>query len=847
LRQALAESLAGHGRLVLLGGEAGVGKTSLVRAFCADARRTARILEGACDPLVTPRPLGPIADVAAAVGGDLARRVGERSSAHDVLDSLIGELRRRPTVLVMEDLHWADEATLDLLRLLGRRAERSGALLVGTYRDDEVDAQHQLRRVLGGLATSTAVERLRLEPLSLAAVRVLSVLRDVDADELYRRTGGNPFFVTEVLAAGDDIPSSVRDAVLARASRLSASALRLIEAVAVEPTQAELWLLEAIAPSELPSLAECLSSGMLVEQGGAVRFRHDLARLSVEASIEPVRRRTLHRAIVTALTSPPAGEPDSARLAHHAEAGGDAAAVLRHAPVAAERAAALGAHREAAEQYARALRFADGLGDRAVAELLEWYAYECFVTGRIPEAIEARENALRRYAALGEPARQGTQLCWLSRLHWFAGRKDDAERAARAAVALLEPLPPGAELAFAYSTMASRRALALELEAANDWGARAIGLAEELGELDIVARTHITIGVVEALAGMGAARLQAGLELALEQRNDELVALAYGNLAVVAVRQRECVEADRLLEEGLRYASDRDLDADRAYLLAWRAAAQLVRSRWDDVARDTAQVLRDPAAPRVVYVSALMVLGLLRARRGDPGVWAALDEALALATEAAEPQKLAPLVLNQTEAAVLTSDHQRAVQALSEVDTSQLADRWIAGELAVWRRRLGLANGDLAIPEPFALELAGDPRAASAWWRARGCRYDAALALAWSEDETLQRQAHEELIAIGAGGAAAVVARGLRRGGARALKRGPRKTTRGNPANLTPRELDVLALVADGRRNADIAERLFVSRRTVDHHVSAILRKLAVSSRGEAVAAAGRLRLLQDR
>ena len=847
LRTAFAETLGGAGRLVLVEGEAGVGKTALVRAFCTEARDRARILQGACDPLATPRPLGPVVDVAATVGGELARTADD-GGAPAVLPALIAELRRRPTVLVLEDLHWADEATLDLLRLLGRRVQGTRALVVGTLRDDELDASHPLRLTLGGLATAPAVRRLQIEPLSVSAVRVLAVLRDVDAAELHRRTGGNPFFVTEVLAAdGEGVPASVRDAVLFRTARLPSGARRLLEAVAVFPGEAELWLLERVVPNELAELGTCLESGVLVDSASSVRFRHELARVAIEGTLDTLRRRELHRAMLAELGSRAGSRPDTARLAHHAEAAGDADAVLRHARTAGEDAAARGAHRESADQYARALRHAGGLGDWELSVLLERHAHECFVTGRTDDALSSREQARDRYHVLGDIRKEGVQLCWLSRLFWFVGRRDDAERAARDAVALLEPLPAGPELALAYHAMASRRALALELAPAREWGGRAVALAERLGEREIVARTSIAVGVVEALAGLGSGRLRRGLAIADELGNDELVGLARGNLAVVAVRQRDWAEADRILEAGLEHAVERDLDADRTYLLAWRAVASLERCSWDAAAADIDAVLRDPAPPTVVRASAQAALGLLRARRGDPDVWRPLDEALGVAVAAAEHQKRAPLAVNRVEAALLSGDEQRAREELAGFELGLLTDRWVVGQLAVWRRRLGMPGDVTRCPEPFSRELAGDHRAAFEWWRRRDAPYDAAMALAWADDERSQHEAHEQLLALGAAGAAAFVAGRLRRGGARAVRRGPRKTTRANVANLTRRELDVLQLVATGMRNHDIAARLFVSRRTVDHHVSAILRKLGARTRGEAAAAAARLGLLEDR
>ena len=363
---ALGESLAAvlgssRGRLVLVGGEAGVGKTALVSRFCEEHGGSARILWSACDALFTPRPLGPLLDVAEVTGGELEELVESGARPHEVAAALMGELRTRaPTILVIEDLHWADEATLDVLKLLARRIEGVHALVLASYRDEELDRAHPLRLVLGEFASSQAVERLKLEPLSPAAVATLAEPHGVDADELYRKTEGNPFFVTEVLAAGEgEIPDTVRDAVLAHAARLSPAARTLLEAAAVVPPPVELWLLETLAADVFDQLDECLTSGMLTAAPASVAFRHELARLAVEESLAPNRRVALHQKALAALADPPTGAPELARLAHHAEAAGDREAVLEFAPAAAAQAASLGAHLEAAAQYARALRFAD--------------------------------------------------------------------------------------------------------------------------------------------------------------------------------------------------------------------------------------------------------------------------------------------------------------------------------------------------------------------------------------------------------------------------------------------------------------------------------------------------------
>ena len=330
---ALGDLLAGvrasrEGRLALLGGEAGVGKTALLRAFCASRSERLRILWGAGEPLYTPHPLGPLLDVAEATGGRLAELVEAAAKPHEVASALLAELRAQPlTLLVLEDLHWADEATLDVIALLATRIASAPALVLGSFRDDELEGSPQLRYLLGELVRRPG--RLKIDRLSRRAVAELAAPAGLDADELFRSTGGNPLFVTEVIAAGGErIPATVRDAVLARAARLSAPARRLLDAVAVVPGQVEPWLLEAMAGELTESVEECLGSGMLTADRTHVAFRHELARLAVEDAIAPTRRLVLHRAALAALATRGGEALDFDRLSHHAEAAEDIAAVL---------------------------------------------------------------------------------------------------------------------------------------------------------------------------------------------------------------------------------------------------------------------------------------------------------------------------------------------------------------------------------------------------------------------------------------------------------------------------------------------------------------------------------------
>ena len=835
------------GRLGLIGGEAGVGKTALVRAFCAQEAGI-RVLLGACDPLFTPRPLGPFVDIAATIGGALGSLVAGRGRPYEVASALLEELGRSPAIVVLEDMQWADEATLDAVRLLGRRIESAPGLLLLTYRDDELGPTHPLRFLLGELPRQETVFRIKMQRLSADAVTAMAGPRDVDAAELYRKTAGNPFFVSEVLASpGEVIPLTVRDAVLARAARMSADARALLDVVAIAPPFADVWMLEVVGGDTVHALGECLASGMLARQNGSVAFHHELARLAIEESIAPDRALALHRRTLGALASPPTGSPDPARLAHHAEAAQDSEAQLRFARLAGERASAVGAHREAAAQFERALRVADSLPAGQRADLLSLLAQELLVVNRADRAIVAQEQANELFEQAGDVGASADGLRRLSRLYMCGGRGADAGKPILQAIELLETLPESRQLAFAYSGLVMFHMNHDNAEGVLKAGQRALQLAERFDDEETLLHTLNSIGSTELIMGLpsGREKLLRSLDMADELGMDEHAGRAYLNLTSCLAHTRQYDGFMELAARGIDFSLEHGLELWRMWIMTSMARALLDQGDWSRAAEVADSVLHGEMG-QLPRVSALPIMALIRARRGDPEVWPLLDEAAAMAQREGELQYSVPVAVARAEAAWLEG-RPRAIRGETEesfAKAKRIEAWWQLGELTCWRRRAGLQDAvDSRLPERYRAELEGDYARAGELCGALGCDYDAALALASSDDQELLRRSLTILQRLGARSAAGVVARKLRALGAQGITRGPRPATQRNPALLTAREMEVLDLIGQGLRNSDIARKLFLTTKTVDHHVSSILRKLGVESRSQAAAEAAKLGL----
>lgn len=826
-----------HGRVVFVAGEAGSGKTTLLRAFATRLDHRHRFRMGRCEPLSTPAPLGPLYEMLPTFPQSITDAVGGRSQHQAKLfGAVFEELASEPGVMVIDDAHFADEATIDMVRYLGRRIEDTPTVLVCAYRPGEIDRSHPLRAVVGELGDRSL--KIELGPLSIAGVRALAAGTDLDPIEVYRATGGNALFVTQMLAHPEtDLPATIADAVIARAQSLPPTAWDVLDTVALAPDGLSLDVVEAFETGPGDDLDRAVAVGLLEVEDGRVRCRHDLIRKALESHVPPVRRTRLHARLVELLSGRAQTAAAISALAHHAVHASMPAESIEYSLEAARRAREASSHREAAAHYANALRFEDHMDVETQIQVLADFVYELYVTGRMDEAFDRAEAMFERAR---DDVDRGRALRCMSRLSWFRGRRDDAERYGREAVESLEgDDTDDHELAYAYSNLAQLAMLAADYEAVSGWGEKALAIARPAGDVEVVAHALNNLGT-SPHDPSGKHLVEESLALSLGHDLGEHAARAFTNLAYDEVWQWKLDEAEERLRRGMAYSETSDLDTWWWYMRGTRARLEVIRGRWDAADADVAAILATQTEP-IMRHDALVARARLLMRRGDEGAEVAVGEAAGTGFEIGEQIRV---ILSAAVGAEWcwtagTDDRRWDDQIASAIERSMLrGDTWGAAEIAFWQIRRGRTVPDGPREDVIELDLAGDLLGAASRWKELGAEFRGHVLAALTGDRALINEAFEALAEMGAEGTLSALRRELRGRGMEGLPRGPSRSTRENPAGLTNRQLDVLRSLAEGMSNTEIADTLYISPKTVEHHVSAVLTKLQARSRSEAVAVA---------
>jgi DNA-binding CsgD family transcriptional regulator/tetratricopeptide (TPR) repeat protein len=837
-----ADASVGRGSMVFIAGEAGAGKTSVIRAFLNHHPTPALI--GACDSIPTPGQLWPLRDLAERASPALREPVLAQSDRETLFRAALAELSARSgeTVMVIEDIHWADDATLDLLRFLGRRVADTRGLVIATYRDDDAAQLHRLRLVLGDLATIPSLHRITLPPLSRDAVAHLARGRADDVDTLYARTGGNAFFVSEMLAAGSHLPDSIGDAIRARYARLTPPARTVLDLAAVMGESMEMSELQAIAGEQRHALIDTIESGALILEGRTIRFRHALVRDAVLSALSPIARMELYGRVFDTAQERTASI-DPATMAHFAEEAGRFDAVAVYAKAAAQRAASLRSYREAAVQYQRAIRYSTGWELAERSELLGQLASATYYCGSGETDIDVLRGVVTSCRSDGDEPRLVDHLISLAWLLNDEGMLEESAACADEAVIRADELGDPALRAAALCALADIRYQAGDSAAALEMDAVALELALATGRSRTAVHAGITMGsaLLASDRPAGIALLDECVERARREHFDGEVAHALGILGFHSIDMFELQQGREILQEMLDFTAEHDLDCWWRWAAIGMAKLMVTTGEWAHASDFATRATRIQSGCFLNRLYGHLTIARIRARRGDPDVGEAIEDAIASCSGASFPSIACAIDLMRAEAAYLAGDDRLADEIAQPALAMAIRYHmpWVAGPLAHLVLRAGGAlSSDYEPIGPYRFERTGCWVDAHAAWQALGAPYEAACALSMAGDENALREAFAAFERLGARPMAGRVTRNLRELGIASVPRGPRTATKAHPFGLTAREAEVLALLAEGCTNGEIAERLYLSGRTVEHHVSAILTKLDVKTRREAVRAA---------
>jgi DNA-binding CsgD family transcriptional regulator/tetratricopeptide (TPR) repeat protein len=842
----------GEGHCILVSGEAGIGKTAVVKAFCKQQQGNCTIYQGTCDALFTPRPLAPLYDIVWQVRSDLwpaSHTIEERS---ELFLKFFHELsiRKEKTLIVFEDVHWADEATLDFIKFFSRRVVQLQCLFILTYRDDEIHSKHPLRNVLGDLSPDT-VTRIQLPPLSKEAVYKLAEVKGYDAENVFRISGGNPFYVNEILATySPGVPENVKDAILAVYDRQEEGTKNAWQICSVIPEGLEINRFAKIKATWDREVDHCFALKIIVVKNDRVIFKHELYRRTIEDSLSPFKRIELNKKILELFLTSFEEEGEVERIVQYAKNANENKLVVKYARIAAMQAASVGAHIEASKLYLAAIQAAEVIGEDQLVGFYEAYAYECYLTNQIEEAICYQEKALRIWTEMNNAERTGNSLRLLSRLWWYDGNRDEAEKYGKQAIEILQPLPSSKAKAMAYSNMSQLIMFSEDVPECVKWGNMAIEMAREIKDDEILCHALNNVGFsqwnVQLSKGTGQKLLMESLDIALRNSFHEHAARAYSNIIYKSIESKEYSVAKEFLQESSKYCKERDLDSSNNYQLSLKSRMLLETGGWDEAAAMAERFLQNKGQPGTVKIGCLLVLGTIGIRRGDDHALSLLLEAKSLAFKIREHQRIIRVMIALLEYEWLTGKKLITDEELrTSINLVKKVDNIFSNsEICFWLRKARHVKIDLPEwYEPYRLLMAGKISKAADFWQKKDCLFDKAIALFEGSEED-KKKSLLLFQQIGAHAIAEKIKMEMRAGGIRKIPRGLRESTRSNPAQLTNREIDVLQQLQKGKQNKEIAGTLFISPKTVDHHISSILFKLDVNTRSKAITEAVRLGII---
>jgi len=837
LHGALAAARKGRGSIVGLEGEAGIGKSALLLAFVDACRAEARVYQGACEHLGTPEPMGPLRDIARESQGRFTVSATGQLTTFESLLRLLGS-GKGPALLALEDIHWADDATLDALRFLARRIRTTQAVVLVSFRNDEPDSQARLASLWADMPRDSR-ERIELPPLSMEAVAQLAHRRGRTARDVFASCGGNPFHVTEYLEVDQGgVPRTIQELTVARAAQLGAGARRTLECASIFPRQIDEAVLRRIAgDADLAGVEECLASGMLHARGEALAFRHELARRAINEAMSPLRRRELHKAALDLLKAE--GARGAAEIAHHAEQAGAGEDLIQYSIRAAGEAGALGAYREAMAHLGRAIDYGQALPDEARAQLLERKALAAHFCGAFATATAALEEATAIHRRSGAATGVGNTLRIAAHVHWNLGDSELADTLVREAVEVLSDAPESWQYAMAMASQAQFDMLADRNALAIPAAEQAMARAEALGRWDIYLQAQTYLRTAQASTGLdaGLPAIRATIAEARERGELDTLPRLYTNMTSIMAAGRRFDGLLEATDEGIAICVARDQAPLEANIRGNRAHTLMDMGRLEEALAEAENVVHGPYRRATVALSAMIALSRTRVRLGLPE-GGMLDQARALPTSRRDLLRRAPIAIADAEAHWLDGSRPWAAERLTAVFGEAInswSQLWHLGELALWLSILGIRpqlSNSVAneLSDEHRAHIAGRWKEAAALWAAKGCPYEQAIALSMG-DEAAQLEAVAIFDRLGAAPAARNLRRRLRAEGVRAIPSGPRTARRDDPAGLTRRQNDVLQLLVDGLANAEIADRLGLSAKTVEHHVSAVLAALGAPTR----------------